>query len=140
LPPAWLRGTCLFLTALVGWVGSLLCAGHDPAFATGVRVAGMLTLLGMLAPGWVDEARRVRAERRAALRWVGALVETRSLPVLALKDGRTVRDTLSLSLLAATDLPVPIYEAAIGTPGLVEAGHGDSGVRGGPSQRAADDP
>ncbi len=127
LPPALLRGGSLFLTALVGWSGFLVLTGHDPALAAGARVAGVLTLLGMLVPGWVHEARLARAARHGELRRVRALVETRPLPVLTRGEGAWLRDTRSLSLLAVTDLPLPASEAAIGVPERGEASDDEPG-------------
>ncbi len=140
LPPAWLRGGSLFLTALVGWSGFLVLTGHDPALAVGVRVAGVLTLLGMSVPGWLHEARVARAQRQGEWRRIRALVETRHLPVLARGDGARLRDTLSLSLLAVMELPLPIYEAAIGVLGRGEVDYSDSGRHAELSRRTVDDP
>ncbi len=140
LPPASLHGGSLFLTALVGWSGFLVLTGHDPALAVGVRVAGVLTLLGMSVPGWLHAARVARAQRHGEWRRIRALVETRHLPMLAGGDGARLRDTLSLSLLAVMELPLPIYEAAIGVPGRGEAGHRDLATHAEPSRRTVDDP
>lgn len=116
LPPAWLRALGLFLTGLAGWSGSLVLLGHDPAFGSGARVAGLLTLLGMLLPGRLHEALVARSEHAGELRRVRALMETTRLPVLARGDAPGLRDTRSLPLLAP-DLLLPVYEAAIGAPG-----------------------
>ncbi len=140
LPPALLRGGSLFLTALAGWLGFLVLTGHDPAIGVGARVAGVLTLLGMRVPRWVHEARLARVARHGELRRVRALVETRPLPVLARGEGAGLRDTRSLSLLAVTDLPLPVYEAAIGVPEWGEASDGDRGRRAEPSRHATADP
>ncbi len=139
LPPAWLRGGSLYLTALVGWSGFLVLTGHDLALAVGARVAGVLTLVGMVVPSWLHAARMARAQRQGEWRRVGTLVETRRLPVLARGDGARLRDTLSLSLLAVMELPLPIYEAAISAPGRGTANHGDPGKHAEPSHRTADD-
>lgn len=92
----------------------------------------MLTALGMLVPGWLRAAGRARAVRDAELRRLRTLMTTGRLPALPPGDARPVQDTRPLSLLAAADLPLPIYEAAISVPGRGE-GHAErSGyVRGG---------
>ncbi len=140
LPPALLRGGSLFLTALAGWSGFLVLAGDDPALGAGARVAGVLTLLGMLVPRWVHEARLARVARHGEVRRVRALVETRPLPVLARGEDAGLRDTRTLSLLAVADLPLPVYEAAIGAPGRGEASDGDRGRHEESSRHATADP
>ncbi len=129
MPPAGLRGGSLFVTALTGWAGFLALTAHDPALGVGARVAGVLAALGMLVPHWLRAARRTRAERDAALRRVRTLMATEHLPVVVRGDGvrnrAWLRDTLALPLLTATNLPLPVYETAIGTPACQNANRGD---------------
>jgi hypothetical protein len=132
LPPAWLRGGSLFLTALAGWSGSLALTDHVPALQPGVQLAGALAVLGMLAPRWLHEARRARARQREELRRVRTLLATDRLPVLSLSDRAGLRDTLALPILPTADLPPPIYEAEIGAPGCLEVGLGALGIQGKP--------
>jgi len=140
LPTAWLRGVSLFLAALAGWAGFLVLAGRDPALDPGARVAALLSALGMLAPGWLHGARQARAARRAELRRVRALLGTGSMPVLARGAAAVRRDTLPLALLAAADLPLPVYEAATGVPGREDAGPGHPDAREGVSSRPVECP
>jgi hypothetical protein len=132
LPPAWLRGGSLFLTALAGWSGSLALTDQVPALQPGVQLAGALALLGMLAPRWLHGARRARARQREELRRVRTLLATDRLPVLSPSDGAELRETLGLPILAAADLPLPIYEAEISAPGCLEVGLSALGIEGTP--------
>lgn len=134
LPPAWLRGGSLFLTALAGWSLSLTLTGHDPAFQPGWQVAGTLAVLGIRVPRWLHAARRARVQQHEELRRVRTLMATHRLPVLSrsdgARDGAGLRGTRALALLAAANLPLPVYEAEIGAPRRRQTNLGNRGRQG----------
>ncbi len=53
------------------------------------------------------------------------LMTTHPLPVLSraesARDGTRLRDTLALPLLTTSNLPLPVYEAEIGSPQMSTA-------------------
>lgn len=125
LPPAWLRGGSLFLTALTGWCGFLALTGYDPALQPGWQVASALATLGMLVPRALHAMRRARVQQHEELRRMRTLMATHPLPVLSraesARDGARLRDTLALPLLTTSNLPLPVYEAEIGSPQMSTA-------------------